>query len=77
MRLPKSQIIAEVQLHLEAFSEIKNGKEHDNYQQIQQIERLQLTDNRALSEIELAAISKLRKESQQLYQQAWSQYLTA
>ena len=77
VRLPKSKIIAEVQLHLEAFSQIKNGKEHDNYQQIQQIERLQLTDNRALSEIELAAISKLRKESQQLYQQAWNQYLTA
>jgi ppGpp synthetase/RelA/SpoT-type nucleotidyltranferase len=77
VRLPKSKIIAEVQLHLEAFSAIKNGKEHKNYEQIQQIERLQLTDNRALSEIELAAISKLRKESQQLYQQAWSQYLTA
>ena len=77
VRLPKSDIIAEVQLHLEAFSTIKNGKEHDNYQQIQEIERLQLSDNRPLSEIELAAISKLRKESQQLYQQAWSQYLTA
>ncbi|MCG6201073.1 hypothetical protein [Psychromonas antarctica] len=77
IRLPKSQIVAEVQLHLEAFSAIKNGKEHENYEQIQQIERLQLTDNRALSEIELAAISKLRKESRQLYQQAWNQYLTA
>jgi hypothetical protein len=77
VRLPKSKIIAEVQLHLEAFSAIKNGKEHDNYEQIQRIERLQLKDNRELSEIELAAINKLRKESQQLYQQAWSQYLTA
>ena len=77
VRLPESQIIAEVQLHLEAFSEIKNGKEHQNYEQIQHIERMQLTDNRPLSEIELAAISKLRKESQLLYQHAWSQYLTA
>ena len=77
VRLPESQIIAEVQLHLEAFSVIKNGKEHDNYEQIQQIERLQLTDNRVLSEIEQAAINKLRKESQQLYQQAWNQYLSA
>jgi ppGpp synthetase/RelA/SpoT-type nucleotidyltranferase len=77
VRLPDSQIIAEVQLHLEAFSEIKNGKEHQNYEQIQHIERMQLTDNRPLSEIELAAISKLRKESQLLYQQAWNQYLTA
>lgn len=77
VRLPESKIIAEVQLHLEAFSVIKNGKEHDNYEQIQQIERLQLTDNRELSEIEVASINKLRKESQQLYQLAWSQYLTA
>ena len=77
VRLPESKIIAEVQLHLEAFSAIKNGKEHDNYEQIQQIERLQITDNRALSEIELAAINKLRKESQQLYKYAWNQYLTA
>ena len=77
VRLPKTQIIAEVQLHLEAFSKIKNGREHQNYEQIQKIERLQLTDKRPLSEFELAIISKLRKESQQLYQQAWNQYLTA
>ena len=77
VRLPESQIIAEVQLHLQAFSVIKNGKEHYNYEQIQAIERLQLTDNRDLSEIEQAAVNKLRKESQQLYQQAWNQYLSA
>ena len=77
VRLPESKIIAEVQLHLEAFSTIKNGKEHDNYEQIQQIERLKVTSNRALSEIELAAINKLRTESKQLYQHAWNQYLIA
>ena len=77
VRLPDSQIIAEVQLHLEAFSVIKNGKEHYNYEQIQQIEHLQLKDNRALSEIEQAAVNKLRRESKQLYQQAWNQYLSA
>ena len=77
VRLPESKIIAGVQLHLEAFSVIKNGKEHDNYEQIQAIERLQLTDNRELSEIEQAAVNKLRRESKQLYQQAWNQYLSA
>ncbi len=70
-------MIAEIQLHLEAFSLIKNGKEHNNYERIQHIERLQLTDKRPLSEIEQAAVNKLRKESQQLYQQAWNQYLSA
>ncbi|MCW8996024.1 MAG: hypothetical protein OQK77_09445, partial [Psychromonas sp.] len=77
LRLPESQIVAEVQLHLKAFSVIKNGQEHDNYEKIQQIERLQLTDMRGLSEIEQAKINKLRKESQYLYQQAWNQYLSA
>ncbi len=77
VRLPESKIVAEVQLHLEAFSVIKNGKEHDNYEQIQQIERLQLTENRDLSEIEQASINKLRKESKQMYKNAWNQYLSA
>jgi hypothetical protein len=77
VRLPETKIIAEIQIHLEAFSVIKNGDEHDNYQQIQQIERMQLTENRALSEIEQASINTLRKQSKQMYQNAWSQYLSA
>lgn len=77
VRLPESGIIAEVQLHLEAFSVIKNGKEHDNYELIQEMQRLQLKENRVPSEIEQASIYKLRKESQQMYLQAWEQYLSA
>jgi hypothetical protein len=77
VRLPESGIIAEVQLHLEAFSVIKNGKEHDNYELIQQMQRLQLSENRGLSDIEQASIYKLRKESQRMYQQAWERYLSA
>jgi len=77
VRLPESKIVAELQIHLEAFSIIKNGEEHDNYEQIQYIERMQLTENRPLSEIELAAIAKLRAQSQALYHQAWHQYLSA
>ncbi|WP_372882411.1 RelA/SpoT domain-containing protein [Psychromonas sp.] len=77
LRLPESGIIAEVQLHLEAFSFIKNGEEHNNYEQIQQIELLQISERRGLSEIELTAIDKLRRESKLLYQQAWQQYLSA
>jgi len=77
VRLPKSHIVAEIQLHLEAFSVIKNGEEHDNYEQSQHIERMQLTENRALSEIEQASIDKLRKQSQRMYSNAWNQYLSA
>lgn len=77
VRLPESKIVAEVQIHLAAFSEIKNGAEHVNYEQIQHIERKQITEKRALSEIELAAINKLRKQSQQMYHTAWNQYLSA
>jgi len=77
VRLPDSKMVAELQIHLEAFSIIKNGEEHDNYEQIQYIERMQLTEGRALTEIELAAIAKLRAQSQALYHQAWNQYLSA
>lgn len=77
VRLPDSQIIAEVQLHLEAFSEIKNGVEHYNYEQIQHIERKQISENRELNDIEKASIAKLRKESLQMYHGAWNQYLSA
>lgn len=77
VRLPESKIVAEVQIHLEAFSVIKNGDEHANYEQIQLIERLQLSENRELSEIELASINKLRNQSKQMYQNAWNQYLSA
>lgn len=77
VRLPQSQVIAEVQLHLAAFSVIKNGQEHHNYEQIQQIERLPLSENRVASERELAAVNKLRNESKQMYHSAWNQYLSA
>lgn len=77
VRLPETGLIAEVQLHLEAFSEIKNGKEHQNYEQIQRIQRLQITEQRELNDIELASIKKLRKESNNMYQKAWNHYLSA
>ncbi|GLS89959.1 phosphoribosylglycinamide formyltransferase [Psychromonas marina] len=77
VRLPETQIVAEVQLHLEAFSIIKNGAEHENYEQIQHIERKKISENRALNDIERATIAKLRKESMQMYQGAWHEYLSA
>lgn len=77
VRLPQSQIVAEVQLHLEAFSVIKNGVEHNNYEQVQQIQCLQLNEQRSLSKSEEVVINKLREESNALYQHAWNQYLSA
>lgn len=77
VRLPESQIVAEIQVHLEAFSVIKNGEEHGNYEQIQYIERMQLAANRPLTEIEHASINKLRAQSKDMYRHAWNQYLSA
>ncbi|WP_342607133.1 RelA/SpoT domain-containing protein [Vibrio tritonius] len=76
VRLPKTQIIAEVQLHLKDIAEVKNGAEHSIYEQIQQIERKALNEDRALSSMEMAQIARVRKQSQQLYQQAWQPYIT-
>lgn len=75
VRLPNSQIIAEVQFHLKDISIIKNGPEHDIYEKIQHIERLALQQQRQLSEFELAQINKLRQQSLHLYQTAWQNYL--
>ncbi|WP_064609230.1 RelA/SpoT domain-containing protein [Photobacterium sp. J15] len=75
VKLPESNIIAEVQLHLDAISTVKNGEEHEIYEQIQKIERKELEQNRNLSEFEHAQIAKLRTVSKNLYQEAWQQYL--
>ncbi|OAN13050.1 phosphoribosylglycinamide formyltransferase [Photobacterium jeanii] len=75
VRLPKSNVIAEVQLHLQGISDIKNGAEHEIYEQIQKIERVGLAQKRELSEFETAKIKQLRSESLALYQNAWQQYL--
>ncbi|MBY3787398.1 phosphoribosylglycinamide formyltransferase [Photobacterium carnosum] len=75
VRLPHSQIITEVQLHLNEISTIKNGPEHDLYEKIQHIERLAQQQQRSLSEFEAAQIKQLRQQSHQLYQTAWLGYL--
>ncbi|MCW8328562.1 phosphoribosylglycinamide formyltransferase [Photobacterium sp. SDRW27] len=75
VQLPKSQVIAEVQIHLDAISAVKNGEEHKIYEQIQGIERQGLVQNRPLTEFETAKIAQLRAVSKNLYQDAWQQYL--
>ncbi|QSA18425.1 phosphoribosylglycinamide formyltransferase, partial [Vibrio furnissii] len=73
---PKTGIIAEVQFHLKAIADVKSGPEHDLYKQIQNIERTAGRDQRALNDWEMAKIQKIRRESQDLYQQAWQPYIT-
>lgn len=75
VKLPKSQVVAEVQIHLDAISEVKNGAEHEIYEQIQDIERLAMQEERNLTEFETTKIAKLRAASKNLYQEAWQQYL--
>ncbi|MGR5065068.1 phosphoribosylglycinamide formyltransferase [Photobacterium sp. DNB22_13_2] len=75
VQLPQTGLIAEVQLHLDTIAEIKSGPEHDIYETIQHIERQASQEQRLLNDIEVAKIKVLRQESQQLYQQAWHQYL--
>ncbi|MEJ2766379.1 phosphoribosylglycinamide formyltransferase [Photobacterium sp. MCCC 1A19761] len=75
IRLPESQLIAEVQLHLEAISAIKNGPEHGIYETIQGIERQAEQAQRALTPLERRQLTDLRRQAQTLYQTAWHQYL--
>ncbi|KOO11698.1 phosphoribosylglycinamide formyltransferase, partial [Vibrio xuii] len=75
VQLPKTKLIAEVQVHLKAIADVKNGPEHDIYERIQRIERNAATQNRELSEFELAQIQHMRSESKELYHNAWQPYL--
>ncbi|MFA0085507.1 phosphoribosylglycinamide formyltransferase [Vibrio sp. 10N.286.49.C2] len=76
VQLPKTGIVAEVQLHLKAIADVKNGPEHDLYEIIQGIERNAATHNRSLNDIETAQITSLRRQSMELYQNAWQPYIT-
>ncbi|MCW8336482.1 RelA/SpoT domain-containing protein [Vibrio paucivorans] len=76
VQLPKTDIIAEVQLHLKAIADVKNGPEHDLYEVIQTIERKAAAENRTFTEFEQAQIANMRRESRELYQNAWQPYIT-
>ncbi|MGF1759178.1 phosphoribosylglycinamide formyltransferase [Photobacterium sagamiensis] len=75
VRLPQTQHIAEIQLHLQAISDIKNGAEHNIYEQLQTIERTASSQNRELNELEASRVNSLRNMSINLYQSVWQQYL--
>lgn len=75
VRLPKTQMIVEVQLHLDRIEAIKNGPEHDNYAKIQQINHNAKQQQRDISEIEAFKVAQLKEESTNLYQVAWQQQL--
>ncbi|WP_165311155.1 RelA/SpoT domain-containing protein [Vibrio ziniensis] len=76
VELPKTGIIAEVQFHLQAIADVKNGAEHKLYEQIQHIERLAKREQRSYTSLETAKINRIRSESKNLYQQAWQPYIT-
>ena len=76
VKLPQSGMIAEVQLHLQSIAEIKNGPEHKLYEIIQGIERTATKENRPLTDFETAQITTLRRQSAELYQNAWLPYIT-
>ena len=75
VELPKTKLVAEIQLHLKDIAMVKNGAEHKLYEEIQSIERLALVDNRESTQFENARMNKLRSLSQSLYSNAWESYL--
>lgn len=74
IKLPKSQMIAEVQLHLSEIANIKSGAEHKVYEKVQSIETIASSQNRALNDIEIGQITQLRQVSHKQYHKAWLQY---
>ena len=74
VKLPKSQMIVEVQLHLQTIAAIKSGQEHQDYEQIQSIENKANQEHRALSELEMQKITQIRQQSHKQYHKAWLDY---
>ena len=75
VRLSKSKMVVEVQLHLNRMQTIKNGPEHDNYVAIQSIANNANSQQRELSELENFKVQQLQQESSALYHAAWQQQL--
>jgi ppGpp synthetase/RelA/SpoT-type nucleotidyltranferase len=76
VKLPKTNLVAEVQLHLKAIADVKSGPEHEFYEQIQKIERLAALESREINDLEQAQIRTMRRQSKELYQNAWQPYIT-
>jgi ppGpp synthetase/RelA/SpoT-type nucleotidyltranferase len=76
VQLPKTNLVAEVQLHLKAIADVKSGPEHAIYEKIQKIERTAAIESRDFNEIEQAQVRNMRRESKELYQNAWQPYIT-
>ena len=76
VELPKTKIIAEVQIHLAGIANVKNGPEHELYEKIQHIERTAAVHNRTLTLPEQVRIKQLRQQSINLYHDAWQPYIT-
>ncbi|MCL1116823.1 MULTISPECIES: RelA/SpoT domain-containing protein [Pseudomonadati] len=74
IKLPQSQMIVEVQLHLQTIAAIKSGQDHQDYQQIQNIENRANLEHRALSELEMQRITQIRQQSHKQYHKAWLVY---
>ncbi len=55
---------------------MKSGPEHELYEIIQGIERHAIAEKRPINDIEAAQINSLRRQSLELYQQAWQPYIT-
>lgn len=75
VRLPKSKMIVEIQLHLNQMQVIKNGPEHENYVAIQDITNVAKAEQREISELEKFKIQQIQQESSALYHAAWQQQL--
>ncbi|UJF21614.1 RelA/SpoT domain-containing protein [Shewanella sp. OMA3-2] len=74
VKLPQSQMIVEVQLHLQTIANIKSGQDHKHYEQIQQIEAIASLEHRALNEFEIQQITRIRQQSHKQYHKAWLVY---
>ncbi|MEO6950362.1 MAG: DUF4157 domain-containing protein, partial [Polyangia bacterium] len=68
--------VVEVQLHLEAVLEAKNGAGHKLYEEVRSLEGVAARENRALTAAELERLETLKAESQVVYDSAYEKTRT-
>jgi hypothetical protein len=70
--MPNGHLV-EMQLHLKAILDVKNGPGHKLYEQIRAIEARAKVEHRDLTPAESRQIADLKDESQELYDNAYEE----
>lgn len=71
VQVPGTDVLGEVQFHVEQIQDVKMGVGHDLYEEAQKITRKAADEKRALTPEEAAELQKVNAKSKAAYDEAW------